>query len=338
MEKQPPIDFVIIWVDGNDKIWQQERKQYLCGSEEEAQGESCTIRYRDWDNLRYWFRAVEKYAPWVNQVHFVTCGHVPEWLNLDAPKLHFVKHSDYIPEEWLPTFSSHPIELNLHRIKGLSEQFVYFNDDFFLTAPVRPEDFFVNGLPCDSVEETPMSFSVRTVTNQVQINDILFADQHFGRKACRKQHWRKWYSLSSPHVVLKNAIMGLLTDEHFYGLNIHHLPQAYLKSTFEAVWNADPELLAETSSHKFRDPRDVNQFVFKYWQLLTGSFHPYNKRKFGKFFLVDMELSDICHAISSRQYKALCLNDTPIENFEHTKQAINAAFEAALPEKSSFEL
>ena len=115
------------------------------------------VRYREWDTLRYWFRAVEKYAPWVNQVYFVTCGHVPKWLNMDAPKLHFVRHQDYIPEQYLPTFSSHPIELNLHRIEGLSEHFVYFNDDFYLTAPVQETDFFVNGLPCDSLEETPLT-------------------------------------------------------------------------------------------------------------------------------------------------------------------------------------
>lgn len=92
--------------------------------------------------LQYWFRGVEKFAPWVNRIYFVTWGHIPSWLNLSHPKLKVVRHEEFIPTDYLPTFSSHPIELNLHRIKGLSERFVYFNDDTFLIRPVLQEDFF----------------------------------------------------------------------------------------------------------------------------------------------------------------------------------------------------
>ena len=119
------IDFVMIWVDGGDIEWRKEKNKYAGLPDDEINGE---IRFRDWDNLKYWFRGVEKFAPWVNNVYFVTCGHYPKWLNLDCPKLKFVKHEDYIPKEYLPTFSANPIEINLHRIEGLSEKFVYFND------------------------------------------------------------------------------------------------------------------------------------------------------------------------------------------------------------------
>ena len=91
MEK---IDFVIMWVDGADEKWLEEKKMYDTNVDIEAGGDH---RFRDWDNLQYWFRGVEKFAPWVNSVYFITCGHYPEWLNLDHPKLKFVKHSDYIP-------------------------------------------------------------------------------------------------------------------------------------------------------------------------------------------------------------------------------------------------
>ena len=146
MEK---IDFVIIWVDGGDPEWQAEKSKYQSDTENT---DTRSIRYRDWDNLQYWFRAVEKYAPWVNKIHFVTWGHLPSWLDTTNPKLNIVNHKDYIPPEYLPTFSSHTIELNLHRIEGLAEQFVYFNDDMFLNKPVRPDDFFKNGLPCDTAD------------------------------------------------------------------------------------------------------------------------------------------------------------------------------------------
>ena len=71
---------------------------------------------------------------------------MPKWLNTNHPKLNIVKHSDYIPSQYLPTFNSHTIELNIHRIKGLSEFFVYFNDDMFLTRRAKPTEFFKNNL------------------------------------------------------------------------------------------------------------------------------------------------------------------------------------------------
>lgn len=335
--KKMPIDFVIAWVDGNDPEWQKEKAYYLRPDEETSQFDASDMRYRDYDNLRYWFRAVEKYAPWVNQVHLITCGHLPEWINPDAPKLHFVRHSDYIPEKYLPTFSSHPIELNLHRIEGLSEQFVYFNDDFFLTAPVKPDDFFVNGLPCDSIEETPMAFSWKSIMNSININDILFASEYFDRKECRKKHWNKWYNFKDPHGAVKNMLMGILNDRTFFGLNIHHLPQAYRKEILEEVWSAAPDLLEQTCFHKFRDAQDVSQCVFKFWQLLTGQFQPYNKRKFGKVLPVEGRTEEICQSIIEQRYKVICMNDSPDIDFETVKSKINHAFEIALPKKSSFE-
>ena len=144
------MDFVLIWVDGGDEEWLKEKAKYSGTPVDNA-----AARFRDWGLLKYWFRGVEQFAPWVDKIHFVTCGHTPAWLNLDHPKINFVRHSDYIPTKYLPTFNSHTIELNLHRIKDLSEEFVYFNDDMFLVAPAKPTDFFRNGLPCD---EASMQF------------------------------------------------------------------------------------------------------------------------------------------------------------------------------------
>lgn len=334
------IDFVIPWVDGNDPAWQQEKEFFL---RRESQGQvrmidATTERYRDWDILRYWFRAVERYAPWVHQVCFVTCGQVPEWLNLEAPKLRLIRHSDYIPERFLPTFSSHPIELNLHRIQGLSERFVYFNDDFFLTAPVAPEDFFDGGLPCDCIEERPIEFCSRDIYNHIQVNDIIFANRHFNRLENRKRNWQLWYSMKTPHITMRNLLLGGLRCRSFFGLHTHHLPQAYLKQTLEEVWSAEPDWLEETCSHRFRNQEDLSQFALKFWQLLSGHFSPYNKRAFGKVFCVGTELDEIVRAITTGQYRAICLNDGgDVADFDACQKRLAGAFECVLPEKSSFE-
>ena len=79
------IDFVLTWVDCNDPEWQREKAKF----QGKTLSDDDIMRYRDWDNLRYWFRGVEKFAPWVNSVFFVTCGHYPSWLNLNHPKLAF---------------------------------------------------------------------------------------------------------------------------------------------------------------------------------------------------------------------------------------------------------
>ena len=141
------IDFVVPWVDGNDDKWIEERKKNKEGFDG---GDDNECRFRDWGLLKYWFRSIERNAPWMRKVHFITYGHLPSFLNPNCPKLHIVKHKDYIPHQYLPTFSANPIELNMHRIEDLSECFVYFNDDMFILDHTTPEFFFKNGKPCDS--------------------------------------------------------------------------------------------------------------------------------------------------------------------------------------------
>ena len=147
------IDFVLAWVDGSDPDWQR-RKAQIVG---DASADDGVFRYREWGLLPYWFRGVEKFAPWVRKIHFICDQEPPAWLNTDHPKLHIVRHEDYLPDAYRPAFSSHPIELNMHRIPGLSEQFVYFNDDMYLISARSPEDFFRHGLPVDNAVMNPVS-------------------------------------------------------------------------------------------------------------------------------------------------------------------------------------
>ena len=100
-------------------------------------------RFADYEQLRYSLRSLEKYAPWVRRVYLVTNGQIPHWLNMDHPKLTLVTHEEIFDDRRsLPTFSSPAIESNLHKIAGLSEKFLYFNDDIMLGTEVWPEDFY----------------------------------------------------------------------------------------------------------------------------------------------------------------------------------------------------
>lgn len=336
-QQNQTIDFVITWVDGNDPAWQAEKARWQQPAEK---GDCAPVRYRDWDTLHYWFRAVETYAPWVNRVHLITWGHVPTWLNLAHPKLNVVRHEDYIPKEYLPTFSSHPIELNIHRIPGLAEQFVYFCDDFYLGAPCKPEDFFRNGVPCDSLSETPLSAGAPTVWNYVRMNDTAFLGRHFDRLENRKQHFGKWYSLRTPHALIRNLVSLPLRRREFVGLTVQHLPQAYLKSTFQTVWELEPALLDATCRRKFRDYRDVSHCIIKHYQLLTGAFYPYDTMSVGCSIGGDWDLTLVRDAVTSKKYKLLCINDNELmeDRFEEAKAVLHAAFQQVLPRPCSFEV
>ena len=123
------IDFGITWVDMDDPKWKAEFSKYSGKKDNEKNGVS-DARFRDYGFLKYWFRGVEKFAPWVRKIHFVTSGQKPEWLDENNPKINLVNHKDYIPAEFLPTYNSVVIERYLHKIPDLAEHFVYFNDHF----------------------------------------------------------------------------------------------------------------------------------------------------------------------------------------------------------------
>ena len=143
------IDFVIPWVDGSDPEWRNRKREYCKSISGYSDLDDREERYRDWGLLPYWFRGIEKFAPWVRKIFFICDQDPPAWLNRQNNKLIIIRHEDYLPDEYRPAFSSHPIELNIHRIYGLSERFVYFNDDTFLNKPVKTNKFFKNNLPCD---------------------------------------------------------------------------------------------------------------------------------------------------------------------------------------------
>lgn len=99
-------------------------------------------RFADNQELRYSLRSLTMYAPWVRNIYIVTNGEIPHWLNVNHPRIKVIPHEEiFSNKSHLPTFSSPAIETHIHNIPGLSENFLYFNDDILLGRPVLPEDF-----------------------------------------------------------------------------------------------------------------------------------------------------------------------------------------------------
>jgi len=334
------IDFVVTWLDSNDPEWRKQYDYYKYA----ATGEKSIARFRDMNIFNYWFRAVEKFAPWVNKVFLVTNGKFPDWINKNNPKLVLVKHEDYIPKDLLPTFNSCTIELNFHRIKDLSEHFVYFNDDMMVNSPVTPDYYFMNGLPCDRNKETCFNVPIYSSEERFDIRMSMLADigivnAHFNRwETVCQSPWR-WFG---PHLGLKGLIMSsvLMKQNLFVGFSNFHTEQTYLKSSFEDVWEKEPDFMY-SSCTRFREEVIANPYIFRYWQFAKNQFYP-KKRRFATFHLVDRSVvDDIEKALFNMDYASICLNDTPMfsdEEFDFTMTRIKEMMEKKFPEKSSFEI
>lgn len=340
MKENYPIDVVVLWVDGSDEEWQREKARY--------KGESvacdCEARYREWDNLQYIFRGIERFWPWVNRVFLVTNGQRPKWLNEDCERLRLVTHKEFMPAEHLPTFNSNAIDLNLHRIPGLSEHFIYMNDDFYPIRPLPRTDFFRDGLPCDFAQlELLYSIKSRTGFN-IEVMDFCnlgLLNTHFRKKnICCWKNRKKWYgSYLGFNGILRN--MAKWNQYFFTGFENRHSAQSFLKSTFEEVWAAEPDYLWKTSGSRIRHDTNVTQYLMRYWQLVKNEFAP-NLFAGRKYFEISDELIDeIADCICGQKADIVCLNDTEeavMTDVPLLREKINGAFERILPEKSAFEI
>lgn len=328
------IDVVIAWVDGSDPCWQAEKAAYSANRDGDT-----VNRYRDWGLLPAWLRAVETFLPWVRKIHFVTWGHVPAFLRENHPKLQVVKHGDFIPEAYLPTFSSHTIELNLHRIPGLAEHFIYFNDDMFPLRPMKERDFFRNGLPCTCGSEVPWTlYGGSGVWYHAAINSLQVINRHFPKKeALRKNKWKYLSPAYRWQDNLRTAALQLLFPDGFAGFVNIHGPSALEKATLEAVWQAEPELLDQTCRNRFRSPEDVNQWVFLWWQVASGRFAPARVDN----LVADIEensITALCRAVETQSHSFICLND-PADgvDFPSLSRQLQESFRKILPKPSEYE-
>jgi len=133
-----PIDLVYTWVDQNDPDRIKYQKMLLKTKDENLDAR----RYSENQELKYSIRSVQKNCPWIRKIYIVVKdGQSPKFLDFTNPRIQLVNHSEIMPHTALPSFNSVAIECCLHKIKGLSEYYMYMNDDFFIMKPVKKSDF-----------------------------------------------------------------------------------------------------------------------------------------------------------------------------------------------------
>ncbi|WP_299572215.1 stealth family protein [uncultured Williamsia sp.] len=237
------IDIVFSWVDGSSAEFQAQRakrmRNYVVGS-----GDDSAARFRQIDELKYALRSVHMYAPWIRRIFVATDSPRPAWL-ADDPRVTFVPSAEFFTDtSVLPTHNSQAVESQLHRIPGLSEHFLYSNDDMFFARPVQPDMFFSPGGITMFVE------------GDVRIGLGTNDNQRSGFENAARVNRR----------VLKKRF-GSVTTRH-----LEHVVTPLRKSVMSEMEAEFPEEFTATAASAFRasDNISVTNSLYHYYALRTG--------------------------------------------------------------------
>lgn len=242
-----PVDAVITWVDGQDPNHLRSRLTYAeQSSKVEKQflptGDSLT-RFVDNGELGFCLRSIRLFAPWIRTIYLVTDGQCPSYLTPDVRErfnIRIIDHKEiFRGYEWaLPTFNSRTIETVIWRIEGLSEKFIYFNDDIILARPVEREELFQGGGPVlrGHWRQIGSYGPVRLQWNRLlsRVTKDLFG-------ITRSMH----------HLLqMRSAQLAGMEKRYF---RFPHLPRPLRKSTLETFFEQHPNVLEENITHRFRN-------------------------------------------------------------------------------------
>jgi hypothetical protein len=292
------MDVVITYVDGNDPVWKQDYQKYTDVPVMEK-------RFRDWGTLKYLLRGVQENMPFVRNVFLVVShpSQVPQWA--DTENLKVVLHSDIIPSEYLPTFNSTTIEMFLHRIEGLDEEFVYFNDDIFPIAPSSEEDLFIDG------------------------KAVIGIARHIFSSSMYKTHVKR-------SDMMAREALGMSRSLCF--VRAQHSCIPVLKSQCAEVSDLQKKKVLNTLS-RVRDYGNINMTFFLAYMFHKGLV--VNKRiSCGHISLAAVTSSKLLDSIMKPKRKFLCINDVKLseERYETYRKIMAECFEKRFPNKSRFEI
>jgi hypothetical protein len=308
-----PVDVVYTWVENTDPAFKEQCADHwerYC----KQRGWNRTLSYRtlfsDNSELKFSLRSLEKYAPWVRHIYIVTNGQVPSWL-VDHPKVSIVCHEEIIPKEYLPTFSSMNIEMYIHNIPGLSENFLSLNDDFFLGACTTPLTFF---------------------TEDGRAKNF-FSSDWIGRDVTKPgaNYLHAWkYS---------NELLNTVFAPCSRRLPLHQIRPMEKRTCQEISLQYKKEIQA-ASIHPFRYEKNVTttSFMVPWWSVLSGKgvVAECSSRIIKVSDDTEGTCTDIINALESDTL-LLCINEGKLQNPNVTWKEIRKVLETYFPEQSPFE-
>jgi hypothetical protein len=312
-----PIDVVYTWVDGADPAWLERKAEAhsavgLGELNEFANNES---RFLSRDELRYSLRSLDMYASWVRHVYLVTDDQVPPWLDTTNPRITVVSHRELFGDRGrLPTFNSHAIESQLHRIPGLSDHFLYLNDDFFFGRPVEPRLFFHgNGV-------------ARFFTSTAKLG--LGPTGAFDRPVMSGG--------KNNRDLLHKAFDRTVTNK------FKHVPQSLIKDVLFEMDERFADAFEATASHQFRNPADLSiaASLHHHYAYLRGRAVEGNLRYLYADIAAENTADRLERLLRRRDYDTFCLNDHDTSGIDPLEQQrmVHHFLSSYFPLPSSFEL
>ena len=291
------MDIVITYVNGLDPVWQKDYEHYTNTPILEK-------RFRDWGTLQYLFRGIAENMPFIRKVHLIVSGEsqVPEWVNRE--EVNVVLHSDIIPAEFMPTFNSNTIEVCMHRIEGLDEEYLYFNDDMFPMCPCEPTDFFRGGK------------GVIGMSRHLLAHDMY-------KKICRNSDRLARKAVSKPR--------------RCWFLRPQHICSPMLRSECEALFGmVEPQIRA--SMTRVRTEDNLTQYLYLDYMFLRGRIIAERISK-KHFSLAVASPEKLKNFIANPSRKMTCINDVALSDERYTslRSTLIEAFEKRFPTKSKFE-
>ncbi|WP_024800203.1 stealth family protein [Nocardia sp. BMG51109] len=246
------IDIVYSWVDGTDPEFRARRAGMLA-QVVVGEGDDADARIRQIDELKYALRSLHKNAPWIRRIFIATDSRTPDWL-ADDPKVTVVRAVDHFSDtRGLPVFNSHAVECQLQHIEGLSEHFLYSNDDMFFARPVRPSMFF-----------TPAGIS-RFIEADTRIGPGVNTERRSGFENAARVNRR------------------LLADRfgHVITRHLEHTPVPLRRSVLREMEREFAADFARTRDSRFRAATDISvtNSLYHYYALLTGRAVPQESAK-----------------------------------------------------------
>ena len=321
-----PIDLVYLWCEDNpqrQKLRNEWKKKLGIMTNANTNGLQATNkgRFVSNDELKYSLRSVEKYAPWINKIYIVTDNQIPKWLNTKHPKIKIVDHKEIMPASARPNFNSAAIEFTIVNIPGLSEHFLYANDDMMFGDKVEPGDFFKDGKPIYVLnKKLPQEVEEDNNYAVVLNNSYEAVKQKFGDNP-----WiRRWP---------------------------HHNIDPYIKTNILNTNRDFKEGIEETMNSHFRSNKTIERQIYLYYSILTGNgyykvqtragLYNLKSKLFGTFkpmslYMAIHNIENLPTRLKKNKYKLFCTNDNEFTT-DCDRANYKGVMEKIFPDKSEFE-
>ncbi len=308
-----PVDVVYAWVDGDDPTWRRRRAAAAGVHDEPLEaGALEASRFRSRDELRYSLRSLSAYAPWVRHIWLVTDQQVPTWLDRTVPGLTVVDHRELFSEHELPLFNANAIETRLHTIEGLTEHYLYFNDDMLLGRDVAKQDFFA------SPTVSRFFISKQTLDPRTSRDD-------------------------APALIRGRLFTQELVGRHFGVTPLHlfrHTPYPQQRSLMYELEEMFRDHFARTASSTFRAGDDIfpSHWLASHAGYFLGRTVP-GPMDYDYFSTDELATKpEVFERFANNRCQVYCLNDAGPAADNLSTEKLHRALDRLLPERSPFEL